>query len=161
MTNPGAPQFAGWIMAQENAYYLLSPGADTPEPPTGGNILSNEADGGSVYVSSHTHTGLIRLTVVAERSEPARPSGWDSSDTSEIFAEDGELYLIKLNGGEPDGSVNLANRGPGGYRVRIHRRAHPLRPGDISPDEGIDPDDDIERGLSEEHLIEIWPTSAD
>lgn len=148
----GPLTFTGWIDVFYGQYYLMSLGASEPEPPDEeGAILSNEADEGSVFIASGTHTGKIRLTVRMHDQEPPLDSSeWDHVEESEIQSDNGEIDIVNWGGGTPDGFSGLAEHGPGRYRVRVHVRG---RPGDVAPG-------DVENDAYEEHLIEMWPESS-
>ncbi|MFC6887180.1 MULTISPECIES: hypothetical protein [Actinomadura] len=148
----------GWVHISYGQYYLMAHGAGEPEPPTeDGLILSNEADEGSLYIASETQHGKIRLIVRVYDREPSLDSGeWDHIESSEIRAESADIDVIKWGGGSPPGFTGLADSGPGLYEVRVYRRRRLFRPEDVSPEEESDRDVDIEDGMREEHLIEMW-----
>jgi hypothetical protein len=93
----------------------------------------------------------------AMREEPPFDvADWQQVEESEIKAEDGELAVIKWGGGSPEGFDDLAAHGPGTYQVRVHVRSRPVRTEDALPD-NIHEEVDLEKGLCEEHFIQLWP----
>jgi hypothetical protein len=79
----------------------------------------------------------VEARVEAWRGEPRRQTGWDDMAEVNIASPTGTLLLWGALGSEPEWKgeeVNLAEDGPGTYRLRVYRK----------------------NGEPERHLIQAW-----
>lgn len=159
-TSPPRLQQAGWAFVDYRHYCLIASGAGNPDPPDDPTaMLSNEADEGSVYVTTSMHTGRIWLTVhVSAQTSRPRTEMWDHVEESEIVLDEevGRIQLLTSDG-EPVGRFeDLAVFGAGTYRVRVSTRRRSTPPAPLEGEWTYQLDD----GGFEEHLIELWSDSS-
>lgn len=119
-------------------YYVRDDQAATPDAPSDGELINDEADEGSLSVAAGTDAAEVQTAVRMFPAAPEPVGGeWDRTAETELVSASGHVYICEWGRGPVDGLPNLATAGPGTYMIRVHSR---------------------KRDDTEKNLIEVWPS---
>ncbi|MEU5201160.1 hypothetical protein AB0G86_45190 [Streptomyces scabiei] len=142
------------LNVEYSQYYLCEWGSlpdpeEIPRIPRGNTLAG--AGSGYLTIMSGTHSGYITLAIECRDNEPPQDfKAWESVVDVSHHSEKGIMFPLLWAGDTLREAGNLARKGPGWYRIRIHTRGR---------DEGrqLSAVPELPDYPVEEHLITIWP----
>ncbi|MEV4604983.1 hypothetical protein AB0K15_47525 [Amycolatopsis sp. NPDC049253] len=121
--------------------------ADLPAPRLArvNGFVGTDLVNGAVVLTG-IHTGLVNVTVQLLDTAPDSVDldGWDEVAEISVESEYGELIVHGIMD-DPPGFPELAQAGPGTYRIRLHARGRDIAP-HLNVQEPV-----------ENYLLSVWP----